>query len=159
MARSVRPVALLGTLHAKHGEQSVHRINLTLTRERDRSTHGFEWLAFRGRMAMTDKGNAPMEFPTTILVAPLQPARYHILFVDRDLRYEFLQDGQQLNREWIDYWRSKSTINPDGTIAAADVEATFNQFFCRRPFAAALQLVRQNLLLATRNVLASYANC
>ena len=33
-----------------------------------------------------------------------------------------------MNREWIDYWRSKSTINPDGTIAAADVEAIFNQF-------------------------------
>ena len=74
MARFGPTVALLGTLHAKHGEQSVHRINLTLTRERDRSTHGFEWLAFRGRgMALTDNGNAPMEFPTPILVAPLQP--------------------------------------------------------------------------------------
>jgi hypothetical protein len=123
-------VALLGTLHARHREHFVRRIDVTVTRERDHAVHNFDWIAFRSRgMAITDDGTSPMEFPTTIAVAPQQPARYHILFSDRDLRDEFLQHAQRLNREWFDYWKSKSVNNPDGSVNYADAQKTYDLFY------------------------------
>jgi hypothetical protein len=69
-----------------------------------------------------------MEFPTTISVSQQQPARYHILFADRQFQDDFLQRVQKLKQE-IDYWKSKSITNPDGTVTFADIAPTFDQFY------------------------------
>lgn len=74
-------VALNGTLRAERKTLFVREISLTVTRERDGSSHRFEWTAFRStQLRIGSSDPVTLELPAGFNVSPEQPYRYHIFF-------------------------------------------------------------------------------
>jgi hypothetical protein len=93
-------VGLQGVLRAVHRDQFIRDIDLKVVRERDGSTHRFEWAAFRAPSIATDGSQARLETPAGFMLTTASPYRYNIQFYDRELFNEAQGLSQALYPAW-----------------------------------------------------------
>ncbi len=101
-------IGLQGTLSCLNRDIFVSSIALKVIREKDNSTHNFEWGAFRSQK-LTHKGEeAEIELPYGFMLTTSQPKRYNIVFFDNDVRYQMQDELQKVQVKWQDF--SKDTL-------------------------------------------------
>ena len=79
----------------------VSSISLEIVKQKDKSTHSFDWGVFRSQK-LTHKGEeAEFELPYGFMLSTSQPKRYNIAFFDTMTRNEMQDKIQNLKEEWI----------------------------------------------------------
>ena len=97
-------IGLRGTLRAVHRDQFVRAIDLTVTKEKDGSTHHFDWILFRAEK-ITGLGteDTSAEIASGFMLLTTQPHRYSILFSDTAHLAEVKPLVDELVNEWTEY--------------------------------------------------------
>lgn len=94
-------IGLHGTFRCLNQDVFVSSINLDIVKQKDNSTHSFDWGVFRSQK-LTHKGEeAEFELPYGFMLSTLQPKRYNVAFFDTRTRNEMLDKIQKLKEEWI----------------------------------------------------------
>lgn len=94
-------IGLQGTLRASNKDVFVKSIDFLVVRERDKAQHIFKWVAFQSpKIDMTGNQPIPMELPSSFLISPNSPHRFHIIFNDNNL----FEDIRPLLNEYYSNW-------------------------------------------------------
>ncbi|TAJ27065.1 MAG: hypothetical protein EPO64_05840 [Nitrospirae bacterium] len=130
-------LAVNGTLRAQRKDVFVKDISITVTKERDGSTHLLEWTAFRSpqlRLSQTDP--IALELPSGFIVRADQPYRYHIFFSDRKTSSELEPLLLEVHGAWQKYLSAKQneiaeSLKTKGIGYDITVEHLYNNDFSR----------------------------
>ena len=94
-------IGLHGTFRCLNQDVFVSSISLEIVKQKDKSTHSFDWGVFRSQK-LTHKGEeAEFELPYGFMLSTSQPKRYNIAFFDTMTRNEMQDKIQNLKEEWI----------------------------------------------------------
>jgi len=104
-------IGLRGTLRAVHRDQFVRAIDLTVIKEKDGSTHHFDWILFRAEK-ITGLGteDTSAEIASGFMLLTTQPHRYSILFSDTAHSAEMKPHVESLVEEWTTYRYTPAAI-------------------------------------------------
>lgn len=101
-------IALNGTLKVENKDVFIRGIDLELVRERDRSTHYYEWSLFRAnKIRLSQLRDTEVELAAGFMLSTNQPHRYNILFIENKSNQELQANLQILQKGWNEYLRSK----------------------------------------------------
>ena len=96
-------IGLYGTLSAIHRDQFVRSVNLTVVRQKDSSTHQFEWGLFRsGKASISSPDDISVELPSGFMLMTKAPHRYNILFTDKQAMNDIQTHAQDVRNAWSD---------------------------------------------------------
>ena len=95
-------LSLYGTMRSLHRDIFVKSIDLQIIREKDKSQHTFQWLAFRPLLSeLSSQQHISSEIPYSFLVSSTSPHRYNIVFADLDLYNEIKPQNDKYISEWF----------------------------------------------------------
>lgn len=96
-------IGLYGTLRAIQRDQFIRSINLAVVRQRDSSTHQFEWGLFRsGKASVSSPDDISFELPSGFMLMTKAPHRYNILFTEKQVRDDIQTHAQDVKKAWSD---------------------------------------------------------
>ena len=94
-------VGLNGTLRALNKDVFIRSIELIIVREKDKSQHVFNWIAFRPpKIDLSGRQSISMEIPSGFLISLNSPHRYNIAFNDNNLFEEMRPLISDYTLEW-----------------------------------------------------------
>jgi len=96
-------VAINGTLRCLNQDLFISAMSLIIVKQKDNSTHIFEWGVFRSQK-LTHKGEeAEFELPYGFMLTTSFPKRYNIVFVDMETRNEMQTMLQRVRTKWVEF--------------------------------------------------------
>ncbi len=132
-------VVLTGSLQAVTTNQFVAGMNVTVTNEKTKECHRFDWQAFVvGHQRVTNSGpDSYFEVPAGFMVSPQQGHRYTIMFVDQELQDDQVRPAvRRLEKEWtknanaLHEWAQASLQDPGSrAIVGEKFNATASEIF------------------------------
>jgi hypothetical protein len=107
-------VSCLGTLRAINGDFFVNSMSIRVEREKDGSTHDFEWITFNSLKAdLTQPDKREIELPGAFYVHERAPHRYYISFRDNGQHQEMNNALERYARDWYSFAESVSGASYD----------------------------------------------
>jgi hypothetical protein len=101
-------IGLNGTLIIENKDVFIRNINLELKRERDNSTHIFEWSYFRSnKIRLSQPKDMEFELAAGFMLSTKQPQRFNILFIDNTSQKELFVILEQFQKAWNDFFWPK----------------------------------------------------
>jgi hypothetical protein len=99
-------LGLAGILRSLHKDMFVQWIKLQLVKKIDGSVREFEWKAFRiPKLTFGTTGGQSVEvsfdLPLSLMITPLQPHRFKVLFADEASLQPALPAAQKMQQEWV----------------------------------------------------------
>lgn len=119
-------IGLRGTLRAVHRDQFIRNITLTLVKEKDGSTHSFDWLLFRAEK-INNLGTEDVwaEIASGFMLLTSQPHRYSTLFCDRTTQEELKASIEALQKAWSEHKGTPASVA--ALAAQRDIYIPFSQ--------------------------------
>lgn len=103
-------LAVDGTFRAIHRDMFVERVNVRLTKNRDKSEHSFEWIAFRSHrvpIGGTSEFRGFLEAASGFMVSPNSPHRVCIVLSDASTRESMQEQLTVVNGKFWELRRSQ----------------------------------------------------
>ncbi len=117
-------IGLHGTLRVLQRDQFIRSIELTVTKQKDHSTHVFNWGAFRTqKLTASGAEEASVELPYGFLLTTTQPHRYNIQFFDTSLQEEIRPHLIKVAKAWSEAVGQMPTLG----VSFAPVQAAHQQ--------------------------------
>lgn len=94
-------IGILGTLRCLNRDQFIKTIQLELVKEKDKSTHLFEWGVFRSnKISIGSEQQATLEVPASFMISTAVPYRFNIQFHDLKTKNEMQSIIAALYSKW-----------------------------------------------------------
>ncbi len=113
-------VGLMGTLRVLHKDVFVKRISAKVVREKDNSSHAFEWRAFRPNIiSFNPSAPPPIQVASSFLLTTTNPWRFNIFFVDELFIAEMNPRVSEVPKKWTDFKTAQiQQLQAKGGVAA-----------------------------------------